>query len=56
MLYLTRPVWTGFKIVVRRKLLMHNKTELQTGFKKVIVNIMIYYESKLYTAYKKGNC
>ena len=32
---------------------MHNKTELQTGYKKVIVNIMIYYESKLYTACKK---
>ena len=24
----TRPVWTGLKIVVRRKLLMHNRTKL----------------------------
>ena len=30
----TRLVWTGFKIAVRRKLLMHNKIELQTGYKK----------------------
>ena len=30
----TRPVWTGFKIVVRRKLLTHTKTKLKTGSKK----------------------
>ena len=29
-----RPVWTGFKIAVRRKLLAHNRTKLKTGYKK----------------------
>ena len=33
----TRPVWTGFKIVVRPKLLKHNKTKLYMGFKNLIV-------------------
>ena len=27
----TRPVWTGFKIAVRHKLLTHNKTRLYTA-------------------------
>ena len=35
----TRPVWTGYKITVRRKLSMHNKTKLQTDYKKVLENI-----------------
>ena len=35
----TRPVWTGFKIAVRQKFLMHNKAKLWTGVKKGIVNI-----------------
>ena len=30
----TRPVWTGFKIGVRHKLLTHNKTRLHTAYKK----------------------
>ena len=33
----TRPVWTGFKIAVRYKLLTHNKTRLFTAYKKAIV-------------------
>ena len=31
----TRPVWTGFKIAVRHKLLTHNNTRLYTDYKKV---------------------
>ena len=30
----TRPVWTGFKIAVRLKLLTHNNTKLYTTYKK----------------------
>ena len=28
----TRPVWTGFKIAVRLKLLTHNNTRLYTAY------------------------
>ena len=31
---ITRPVWTGFKIAVRHKLLTHNYTRLYTAYKK----------------------
>ena len=30
----TRPVWTGFKIAVRLKLLTHNNTRFYTAYKK----------------------
>ena len=33
-LTVTRPVWTGFKIAVRHKLLTHNNTRLYTAYKK----------------------
>ena len=36
----TRPVWTGFKIAVKHKLLTHNNTGLYTAYKKTIVNII----------------
>ena len=29
----TRPVWTGFMIAVRHKLLTHNNTRLNTAYK-----------------------
>ena len=32
-----RPVWTGFKIAVRPKLLTHNKTKLYIGFNNLVV-------------------
>ena len=35
-----RPVWTGFKIAVRHKLLTHYKTRLYTAYKKAIVDII----------------
>ena len=31
---ITRPVWTGFKIAERHKLLMHNNTRLHIAYKK----------------------
>ena len=36
----TRPIWTGFKIAVRQKLLTHNKTRLYIAYKKAKVNII----------------
>ena len=40
----TRPVWTGFKIVVRHKLLMHNNTRLYIWLtKKAKVNIIALF-------------
>ena len=34
------PIWTGFKIAVKHKLLTHNNTRLYTTYKKAIVNII----------------
>ena len=36
----TRPVWTGFKIALRLKLLTHNNNRLYTTYKK---RNIIYY-------------
>ena len=43
----TRPVWTGFKIAVRHKLLTHYKIRLYTAYKKAIANINALLKIKM---------
>ena len=42
----TRPVWTGFKIAVKLKLLSHNNTRRMEGWKNVKAGLRIAYSNQ----------